>query len=84
LNSIIETGTLLFHQRLVSFTAINTFKGFAEGAKVSLNLLDKPERGTLLFFTGMFANRAADADFGHFTVPVCNFILSRFSSRILF
>ena len=37
-----ESWPVLFlsHQRLVSFSAINTFKGFTEGAKVAFNLFD--------------------------------------------
>jgi len=66
----------------VSLSAINSFKGLAEGTKASLNLLDKPECGTLLFFTGMFTDWTADTDLGHFAVPVCNLTFPGFSGRL--
>jgi hypothetical protein len=72
------------HQRLVSFTAVYAFKGFTERAKVLLDLLDKPECGAPLLFTGMFADRTVGADFGHLAVPVCYLILSGFPILVVF
>jgi hypothetical protein len=60
----------LSHQRLVSFSAINTFKAFTEGTKVAFNLFDKPERSPLLFFTGMAAYRTFNTELRHFAIPV--------------
>jgi hypothetical protein len=62
----------------VGFPAINTFIGFAEGTKVAFNLFDKPECGTLLFFTGMSADRTANTELSQFAIRVCNFSFSRF------
>jgi hypothetical protein len=74
----------LSHQRLVSLSAINTFKGFTEGTKVAFNLFDKPERSPLLFFTGMPADRTFNTDLRHFAIPVCNFSRHGFHGHFSF
>ena len=68
----------------MSLAAVYTFKGFTEWAKVLLNFLDKPECGALLLFAGMFADRTACADFGHFAVPVGYLIFPGSSGHVFF
>jgi len=54
----------------MGFSAINTFKGLAEGTKVTLNLFDKPERSTLLFFTRMAADWTSNTKLSQFAILV--------------
>jgi hypothetical protein len=69
-----ETTTYISSaKRLVGFPAVNTFIGFAERAKIAFNLLDKPECGPLLFFTGILAYRTGKTELCQFAILVCNF-----------
>jgi hypothetical protein len=76
-----RTILLFLPDRLVSFPAVNAFMGFTEGTKLAFNLFDKPERCPLLFFAGMSAHGAFNADLRHFAIPVCNFIAYGFHGR---
>jgi hypothetical protein len=71
-------STASSNKRLMGFSAINTFIGFAKRAKVAFNRFDKPECGSFLFFTGMFADRTCNTEFSQFAILVCNFTFSGF------
>jgi hypothetical protein len=58
--------------RFVGLAAINPLIGPAEGAEVSLNGPDEQVNRASLFFSGMTADRAVDAGFGHGTVFRCD------------
>jgi hypothetical protein len=68
----------------VGFPAINTFIGFAEGTKVAFNLLDKPERGPLLFFASMAAYRTFNTELSQVAISVGNFSLPGFYGHLFF
>jgi hypothetical protein len=68
----------------VGFPAINTFVGFAKGTKVAFNLLDKPERGPLLFFASMAAHRTLNTELSQVAIPAGNFSLHGFYGNFSF
>ena len=63
--------------------AVNPFISFTKRAEIALDFLDKPERGTLLFFPGLLAHRTGNADFGQQAVTFRNLAFCRFFSHFV-
>jgi len=64
--------------------AVNPFVSFTKRTEISLDFLDKPERGALLSFPGMLAHRTVHTDFGQQAVSFRNLAFCRFSVTLFF